>query len=58
MKKETKKQVSKKVTIEVGAAAMHVPYHVTWQLEHAEEFTHERLVRADGFADVLRCIER
>lgn len=44
--------------IEVGAAAMHVPYHVTWQLEHAEEFPHERLVRADSFADVLRCVER
>ncbi len=43
--------------LEIGAAAVHVPFHVTWQLEHAEEFPHERLVRAAEFGDVYRCVE-
>ena len=43
--------------LEIGAAAVHVPFHVTWQLEHAEEYAHERLVRAASFGEVFRCVE-
>lgn len=43
--------------LEIGAAAVHVPFHVTWKLEHAEEFSHERLVRTSDFSDVFRCVE-
>lgn len=41
----------------VGAAAAHIPFHVTWQLEVADEFDHERLVRLRRFselADILK----
>lgn len=29
----------------IGARAVHIPFHTTWQLEHTEEFCHRRLVR-------------
>ena len=29
----------------VGASAVYVPFHVTWQLEHVEEFDHPRLIK-------------
>ena len=32
--------------LELGGAGVHVPYHVTWALEHAElEESHPRLAR-------------
>lgn len=43
--------------LEIGAAAVHVPFHVTWQLEHTEEYPHERLVSTTDFSDVFRCVE-
>lgn len=36
----------------IGAAAAHIPFHVTWQLELSDEFEHERLVRLSRFADI------
>lgn len=39
--------------LSVGAWAVHIPFHVTWQLEHAEEFPHERLFRIERFEQIL-----
>ena len=49
----------------IGATAVYVPFHVTWQLEQfsitaqgaatpVEDFDHERMVRIDRFSDLLR----
>ena len=38
----------------VGAWAVHIPFHVTWQLEHSEDIDHERLVKIDRFSELLR----
>ena len=37
----------------IGAAAIHIPFHVTWQLEHFDDITHERLVKITRFSDIL-----
>lgn len=37
----------------IGASAAYIPYHLTWQLEHAEERDHERLVRLERFEELL-----
>lgn len=38
--------------LRIGAYAVHIPFHVVWQLEHSEEFDHERLVRLDRFEEL------
>ncbi len=38
----------------IGARAIYIPFHVTWQLEHTEEFEHERLVKISRFSEILR----
>ena len=37
----------------IGAWAIHIPFHVTWQLEHVEEFDHERLIKIEQFSELL-----
>ena len=37
----------------IGASAIHIPFHVTWQLEHFEDFDHERLVKIEHFSQIL-----
>jgi len=37
----------------IGAWAIHIPFHVTWQLEHTEDFDHERLKKIEQFAELL-----
>lgn len=37
----------------VGCHAIHVPYHVVWELEKSEEFPHERLQKISHFGEVL-----
>ena len=37
----------------IGAWAIHIPFHVTWQLEHFEEFDHERLKKIEQFGELL-----
>ena len=37
----------------IGAWAIHIPFHVTWQLEHFEEIDHERLFKISHFSEVL-----
>jgi len=36
----------------VGAWAIHIPFHVTWQLEHYEDIDHERLIKLDSFSEL------
>ena len=40
----------------IGAVAIHIPFHVTWQLEHFDDITHERLVKITRFSDILTTI--
>ena len=37
----------------IGAWAIHIPFHVTWQLEHVEDFDHERMVKVERFSQIL-----
>ena len=36
----------------IGAWAVHIPFHVTWQLEHVEAFDHERMVKLERFSQL------
>lgn len=38
----------------IGASAIHIPFHVTWQLEHSEDIEHERLVKIAHFNEILK----
>ena len=40
----------------IGASAIYIPFHVTWQLEHFEEFDHERMTKISHFSDILKTI--
>jgi putative hydrolase of the HAD superfamily len=40
----------------IGAWAIHIPFHVTWQLEHFEDFDHERLIKIEHFSEVLNYV--
>ena len=40
----------------IGAWAIHIPFHVTWQLEHFEPFDHERLLKIDRFDQLLQLL--
>lgn len=42
--------------IEVGAAAVHIPFHLTWELEQTADFSHERMVKIDRFDELLNLI--
>ena len=37
----------------IGAWAIHIPFHVTWQLESFEEIEHERLTKITHFNEIL-----
>ena len=40
----------------IGASAIYIPFHVTWQLEHVEDFDHERMVKVEHFSEILEYI--
>lgn len=40
----------------IGASAIHIPFHVTWQLEHSEDIEHERLVKITHFNEILQIL--
>jgi len=40
----------------IGASAIHIPFHVTWQLEHFEDIEHERLVKISHFNEILKVV--
>ncbi len=37
----------------VGCYAVHIPYHVVWELEKSEEFPHEHLRKISRFSELL-----
>jgi putative hydrolase of the HAD superfamily len=37
----------------IGASAIYIPFHVTWQLERVEDFDHERMVKIEHFSEIL-----
>ena len=39
--------------LEAGASAIHIPYHVVWELEKSEEYDHEKLRRIRHFSEIL-----
>ena len=40
----------------IGAWAIHIPFHVTWQLEHFEDIDHERLIKIEHVSEILKYI--
>ena len=39
--------------LEAGAWAVHIPYHVVWELEKSEEYPHDRLQKISHFSELL-----
>ena len=37
----------------IGAWAIHIPFYVTWQLEHTEDMEHERLTKIDRIEQLI-----
>lgn len=42
--------------LEAGAYALHIPFHVVWELEKSEEYPHERLQKIARFGDILQYV--
>lgn len=42
--------------LHIGASAIHIPFHVTWQLEHFEDIEHERLFKITHFNEILHIL--
>lgn len=42
--------------LNIGAQAIHIPFHVTWQLEHFEDIKHERLTKITHFNEILKLL--
>ena len=40
--------------LNIGAQAVHIPFHVTWQLEVHEDVEHERMVTIDSFSELKK----
>ena len=40
----------------IGASAIYIPFHVTWQLEHVEDFYHEQMVKIEHFSEILKYV--
>lgn len=40
----------------IGAWAIHIPFHITWQLEHFEDIDHEQLIKIEHFSEILNYI--
>ncbi len=39
--------------LETGAYAVHIPFHVVWELEKSEEYPHERLQKISRFGELM-----
>ena len=39
--------------LQAGAYAIHIPFHVVWELEKSEEYPHERLSKISHFGELL-----
>ena len=42
--------------LNIGASAIHIPFHVTWQLEHFDDIEHERLIKITHFNEILQIV--
>ena len=42
--------------LNIGASAIHIPFHVTWQLEYFEDIEHERLIKITHFNEILNYV--
>ena len=40
----------------IGCPAVYIPFHVTWQLEHAEKTDHPELVQIEHFSELKELI--
>jgi putative hydrolase of the HAD superfamily len=40
----------------IGAWAIHIPFHVTWQLETFDDFDHDQMIKTEKFSDILNYI--
>jgi putative hydrolase of the HAD superfamily len=40
----------------IGCQAVYIPFHVTWQLEHAEHFQHPQMVQIEHFSELLHVL--
>ena len=40
-----------------GAWAIHIPYHVVWELEKSEEYPHDRLCKIQQFGEIARLLD-
>ena len=38
--------------LSIGMNAIYIPFHVAWQLEHAEEYHHADLIKLDEFSEL------
>lgn len=43
-------------SLQAGAWAAYIPYHVVWALEQSEEFPHERLYKMQQFRELLHLL--
>ncbi len=43
--------------LEAGAYAVHIPFHVVWELEKSEEYPHERLRKISHFSELLDILD-
>ena len=41
----------------IGAWAIHIPFHVTWQLEHFDDIEHERLQKIKHFSEIINLLK-
>ncbi len=41
----------------IGASAVHIPFHITWELEHVEVFEHDRLTQITHFGELLSVLK-
>lgn len=39
-----------------GAYAVHIPFHVVWELEKSEEYPHEHLLKISRFSELLQVL--
>jgi len=40
----------------IGANGIHIPYHVVWEMETAEEYAHPNCVKISHFSEILRLV--
>ena len=41
----------------IGAWAIHIPFHVTWQVEHFDDIEHERLQKIKHFSEIINLLK-